>query len=207
MITVRSRYCPTEKSTAAARDNTYTRSGEEAYSWLCGLLAYDHHVHEVTSDGTTATIIAREYGRNTGSLFETSYTGPLPEMMSCLAAAYYWYDGWCVEPPADYPFQEAHTRQDVLDDIAKRIPLREAVGDLLRPLGYEPLKLEGMYDIRGCARMRVGVMAFAGISDPAVLTAGAGMDFRHLFDTCEFVRVLGLSFDQARVEAAPKKAA
>jgi hypothetical protein len=198
MITVCDHYVPTEKSDAPPHNNKYVRTSEAAYSWLCNLLAYGHSVRGVKAEGSIVSIIAAENGRNTGSLFEMTFSGPIAEMVPCLSAAYYWYDGDCVEPPLNYPFPDADTRQQVLADIQKRLPLRNAVGDLLRMSGYEPLVLEGLYDTRGLASMWVGVMAYAGITDPEILEVGAAMDFKVLFEICEYMRVFDMSFAEAQ---------
>ena len=200
-ITIRKRYVPTEKSDAPPQDNKQNRTDEQAYARICALLASGHSVRQVQRDGTTVSIVDEKRARNTGSLFETSFSGPLKEMAHCLAAAYYWYDARCVEPPPAYRFYNSETRQRVLNDIQKWLPLRNAVGDLLSTTGYQPVVLEGLYDLRRCAPMKVGVMVYAGITDKRSLKIGAGMGFRALFNTCEYIRVFGMSFAEALKQA------
>lgn len=208
MISVRDRYVRSERSEtlfptspAPNRDETYSRTAERAFEWMAALLSSGRHIGDITTDCTKVSIAIQEYGRNTGSLFETTFSGELGEMVNCLVLAYYFLDGRCVAPPADYPFRLPEDRQRVLEDIRGRMPLRNEIGALLARAGYQPLKLEGLYDIRGCAPAEVAIMLYAGITDPDTLTLGAGMRFRTLFETCEFIRVFGMSFDEALAHA------
>lgn len=202
MITVRNRYVPTEKATAPPHDRNIPKTADQAHSWLAALLSCGYSLGDVTCTEATISVVAYELGRNTKSLFEYTFSGQPAEMQACLATAYYYLDGSCVEPPADYPFREADTRGQVLERIARVLPKRDAVGEVLKKLGYQPVQLEGMYDLRGCARSWVALMAYAGITDPELLKRGARMEIDKLFDVCAYMRLFGMGFDEALQQVA-----
>lgn len=201
MISIRDRYTPTEASTTPPHDKSYQRTAEEAHRLLAGLLTQGA-VHKVSSRNGSISIVAFDFSRNDGSLFEYTFTGPHSEMVACLVAVYYWYDRNCVEPPLSYPFRTPTARRRVLERVRSTLPLRDTVGQLLRDQGYQPVVLQGMYEIRRHAAAWVGVMAYAGVTDEATLRIAAGMDFSEVFEIGECMRVLGLSFEDARTKLA-----
>lgn len=203
MITVRNRFVPTARATAAAQDSTYSQTSDQAYEWLAGVLSWGYSLDDVSCTDEFVSLVFRAAGRDTGSLFEYTFTGPPVEMLPCLAAVYYHQGG----EPLGLPLDGTSSGGERYAKLMKRHPDHaryvDAISRVLHGLGYQPVKLKRLsYYLGGGATSQVAVMLFAGITDPAVLERGAAMEVEAVFKICQVVRLSGISFAEAEQQVA-----
>lgn len=201
MVTMHERFTePQQPWTRVVRrfeDRILTMTSEEAYNCLCTFLAYERTVRRWNFEGSTATVVLEERLRS-GAVFELTFTGNLEKMLDCLVAVYYWYEGCCEAGRIFGLLEKDQTREN----FAATMTERERLGAFLRQSGYEPIRVEGLFDIRHpSTTMCVGIMLHAGITDLESLDIGVGLRPQVLLEACLFVRVLGISFRDALVHA------